>query len=294
MKEIVLDFLEVLQFEKKYSDNTIVNYRNDLYDFVLFLKDNGYDDFKDVDYQTIRKYLTYLYEKKYTNKTISRYISSLRSLFKYLLKKGIIKNNPMTLVSNPKVEKKLPKFVPYKELEQILNIFDTNSPIASRNTLILELLYSTGIRVGELVNIKLKDIEFNKQEIRILGKGNKERIALFGSRCAKVLNLYLNNFYKKYNVNNSEYLLLGVRGNKINDREVRKIVDEAVKRAGVKLNISPHVLRHTFATHMLNEGADLKSVQQLLGHESLSTTTIYTHVSNERLRNVYLHTHPRA
>lgn len=294
MKKIVIDFLEVLQFEKKYSANTTLNYKNDLDDFVTYITELGYSKFCDVDYQTIRKYLTYLYDKKYTNKTISRHISSLRSLFKYLLKEGKIKNNPMTLVSNPKVEKKLPKFVPYKELEQILNVFDSDNPIDSRNTLILELLYSTGIRVGELINIKIKDIEFTKKEIKILGKGNKERIVLFGSRCYELLNKYLNSFYRKYNINNNDYLLLGVKGNKINDREVRKIVDEAVKRAGVKLNISPHVLRHTFATHMLNEGADLKSVQQLLGHESLSTTTIYTHISNERLRNVYLHSHPRA
>ena len=263
-------------------------------DFVTYVTELGYSKFNDIDYQVIRKYLTYLYEKKYTNKTISRHISSLRSLFKYLLKEKKIKNNPMTLVSNPKIEKKLPKFVPYKELEQILNIYDTNNAIDTRNTLILELLYSTGIRVGELVNIKLKDIEFNKKEIRILGKGNKERIVLFGSRCYNLINKYLDNFYKKYNTLNSDYLLLGVKGNKINDREVRKIVDDAVNRAGIKLNISPHVLRHTFATHMLNEGADLKSVQQLLGHESLSTTTIYTHLSNERLRSVYLHSHPRA
>ena len=294
MKKQVLNFLEVLQFEKKYSENTIINYKNDLYDFVSFLEESGYQKFTDVDYQTIRKYLTFLYEKKYSNKTISRYISSLRSLFKYLLKKSIIKSNPMTLVSNPKIEKKLPKYVPYKELELILDAFNSNSLIDSRNTLILELLYSTGIRVGELTNIKLKDIEFSKNEIRIIGKGNKERIVLFGSRCLELIKKYLDDFYKKYNTNKSEYLLLGVKGNRINDREVRKIVDEAVKRVGVKLNVSPHVLRHTFATHMLNEGADLRSVQQLLGHESLSTTTIYTHVSNERLRNVYLHTHPRA
>ena len=294
MKKIVLEFLEVLQFEKKYSDNTVLNYKNDLTDFVEFLIENSLRTFKEVDYQVIRKYLNFLYEKKYSNKTISRHISSLRSLFKYLLKKKIIENNPMTLVSNPKLEKKLPRFVPYKELEQILNIFDSETLIDVRNSLLLELLYSTGIRVGELVNIKVKDIDLRKREIRILGKGNKERIVLFGSKCLELINKYLVGFYKEYNVNNSEYLLLGVRGNKINDREVRRVVDEAVNRAGVKLNVSPHVLRHTFATHMLNEGADLKSVQQLLGHESLSTTTIYTHISNERLRNVYLHTHPRA
>ena len=294
MRDYVNRFLELLRYEKNYSKYTVLNYEEDLKDFTAFLEMNKCSDIKNIDYQVIRKYLNYLYEKKYSNKTISRHISSLRSLFKYLLKINVITNNPMTLVSNPKTEKKLPKFVPYKELEQILNIFDGNGSIDIRNSLILELLYSTGIRVGELINIKLTDIEFSQNEIRILGKGNKERIVLFGSRCFHLLNDYLDSYYRKYNIHNSPYLLLGVRGNKINDREVRKIIDEAVTKAGVKLNISPHVLRHTFATHMLNEGADLRSVQQLLGHESLSTTTIYTHVSNERLRNVYLHTHPRA
>ena len=156
MKKIIIDFLEVLQFEKKYSDNTILNYKNDLDDFDTYITELGYSKFNDIDYQVIRKYLTYLYEKKYTNKTISRHISSLRSLFKYLLKEKKIKNNPMTLVSNPKIEKKLPKFVPYKELEQILNIYDTNNAIDTRNTLILELLYSTGIRVGEYKSSRIK------------------------------------------------------------------------------------------------------------------------------------------
>lgn len=293
MKKTVLDFLEILEFEKNYSHNTILNYRDDLELFITFLNEIGYDNFK-VDYQIIRQYLSYLYEHKYTNKSIARHISSLRSFFKYLLKTGLIENNPMTLISNPKVEKKLPKFVPYKELDQLLNIFDGDTPLDCRNSLILELLYATGIRVSELINIKLNDIDFKRCEIKILGKGNKERIVLFGSRCLNILNRYLELFYDKYNINHTDYLLLGVRGNKINDREVRKIINLAVDKAGIKLNISPHVLRHTFATHMLNEGADLRSVQQLLGHESLSTTTIYTHVSNERLRNIYLHSHPRA
>lgn len=294
MKKYILNFLEVLEFEKHYSTHTILNYRKDLYDFIDYLENINIDNLKSIDYSIIRKYLNVLYEKKYSNRTISRHISSLKSFFKYLEKKNIINNNPMTLVSNPKLEKKLPKFVAYKELEEILNIYNINSLLGSRNALVLELLYSTGIRVSELINIKIKDINIAKKEILILGKGNKERIVLFGNKCYDLLNNYLNNYYNEFNTKNSLYLLLGVRGEKINDREIRKIIDDAVEKAGLKMHISPHVLRHTFATHMLNEGADLKSVQQLLGHESLSTTTIYTHVSNERLRNVYLHSHPRA
>jgi len=293
MKEIIIDFLEVLEFEKKYSNYTILNYHNDLEDFLIFIESKKVP-IKKIDYGTIRSYLNVLYDKKYSNKTIARHISTLRSFFKYLKKKNIIDMNPMTLVSNPKLEKKLPKVISYSDLEAILNALDDGTVLGNRNTLILELLYATGIRVSELVNIQLKDIDFKKREIRILGKGNKERIVLYGSRCEKLLDIYKSDSFPELNKKGLDYLLLGVRGNKINERQVRTIVDEAVTVAGTKLHISPHVLRHTFATHMLNGGADLRSVQQLLGHESLSTTTIYTHVSNERLRNVYLHTHPRA
>lgn len=293
MKKVIIEFLEVLEFEKKYSNYTILNYQNDLENFCKFIEDKKIS-YKKIDYGIIRDYLNVLYDKKYSNKTIARHISTLRSFFRYLKKKNLIEMNPMTLVSNPKLEKKLPKVISYSDLEAILHSLEDGSLLGKRNTLILELLYATGIRVSELVNIKMKDIDFQKREIRILGKGNKERIALYGSRCEELLDIYRNDCYIELNKKGSPYLLLGVRGNKINERQVRTIVDEAVNKVGMKLHISPHVLRHTFATHMLNEGADLRSVQQLLGHESLSTTTIYTHVSNERLRNVYLHTHPRA
>ncbi len=293
MREIIIDFLEVLEFEKKYSNYTVLNYQNDLEDFCQFIEGRNLS-YKNIDYGIIREYLNVLYDKKYSNKTIARHISTLRSFFKYLKRKALIEMNPMTLVSNPKLEKKLPKVISYSDLEAILNSLDDGSVLGNRNTLILELLYATGIRVSELVNIKLIDIDFKKRDIRILGKGNKERIVLYGSRCEKLLEIYLKDSLPELNKKGVGYLLLGVRGNKINERQVRTIVDDAVTKAGTKLHISPHVLRHTFATHMLNEGADLRSVQQLLGHESLSTTTIYTHVSNERLRNVYLHTHPRA
>lgn len=294
MEQDILDFLEVLEFEKHYSVHTILNYRKDLYDFIDYLNEVNITNLETISYSDIRIYLNVLYEKKYANKTISRHISSLRSFFKYLKRKNKVKNNPMILVSNPKAEKKLPKFVSYKELEEILNAYETNNLLGSRNVLILELLYSTGIRVSELVNITINSINRVKKEILILGKGNKERIVLYGENCKLLLDNYLDNYYPILNKKNIDYLLLGVHGGKINDREVRKIIDEAVEKVGLKMHISPHVLRHTFATHMLNEGADLKSVQQLLGHESLSTTTIYTHVSNERLRKVYLNTHPRA
>ncbi len=260
------------------------------------MKEQDIDKPSNIDYQVIREFLNYLYNKKYSNRAIARHISSLRSFFKYLKKENVVTNNPMILISNPKIEKKLPKIVYSKELETILNTPDTNTLIGIRDTLILELLYSTGVRVSELVNIKIMDIDISQKEIRILGKGSKERIVLYGTRCATILDDYLKNvrpklFNDKYS---QEYLLLSKTGRPINTREIRYIIDDVVKKAGLKIHISPHVLRHTFATDLLNNGADLRSVQQLLGHESLSTTTIYTHITNERLRHVYLNTHPRA
>ncbi len=296
MKNYINDFLDVLANEKKYSMNTIINYRDDLELFSDFLVIEKVQDIKKIDYQLIRKYLNYLYDKKYASKAIARHISSLRSFFKYLKKYDLINNNPMLLISNPKQEKKLPKILYPKELETLMNIPNLNTPLGLRDSLILELLYSTGVRVSELVNIRLKDINFNNKEINILGKGSKERIVLFGKTCEYKLKEYLSKGRDKlYNLKySSDYLLLSKTGRKINPREVRNVLDDIVAASGLKIHISPHVLRHTFATDMLNNGADLRSVQELLGHESLSTTTIYTHLTNERLRGVYLNAHPRA
>lgn len=240
-------------------------------------------------------FLNYLYDKKYSNKAIARHISSLRSFYKYLKKENIVINNPMVLISNPKIEKKLPKVIYNNELELILNTPDRTTTLGLRDALILELLYSTGVRVSELVNINISDINMNTKEIRIFGKGSKERIVLFGTKCSDLIKEYLSKARLELLVeNNKDYLLLSKTGKKINQREIRYIIDDVVKKAGLKMHISPHVLRHTFATDLLNNGSDLRSVQQLLGHESLSTTTIYTHVTNEYLRNVYRNAHPRA
>ncbi len=276
--------------DRGYSLNTIESYKKDLNQFCEFAKDI---DINKIDYNFIRKYLQFLYDKKYTSKSISRHISSLKSFFKYLTKMGKIKENPCILVSNPKIEKKLPNYINYNDLEVLFSIPDKSDVLGLRNLLILELLYSCGVRVSELVNIKLGDIDFDNNRILILGKGNKERYVLYGSVCQELLKDYLSNSRNKLN-KDSEYLLLNKFGNKITDRAIRMIIDDIVKKSSLKLNISPHTLRHTFATHLLNEGADLKIVQELLGHENISTTGIYTHVSNEHLRSVYLSAHPRA
>ena len=291
MKEYILKFIDELKYEKNYSNLTYEGYLSDLDLFLQYLNENNIKSFNSVEYQDIRLYVNYLYDLDYNNRTISRHISSLRSFFKYLKVNNIIDNNPMVLVSNPKLEKRLPKYLNFEDTEKLLNAY-SNDYIGIRNSLILELLYSTGIRVSELVNIKLNDI--SGKTIKIVGKGNKERIVYFGDRCLNLINLYLKESYNKLNVNNLNYLLLSKTGKKISDREIRKVIDAAAVIANIDMKISPHVLRHTFATHMLIDGADLRSVQELLGHENLSTTQIYTHLTNEKIRNIYLKSFPRA
>lgn len=276
-------FINYLKYEKNFSKYTIKSYKTDLDEFYEFSSN------KEVDLKLIKIYLKSLYEKKYKTKTVSRKVSSLKSYFKYLESENLIKENPMRLISNPKVEKTLPNYLNYDDLEKLLSYPDIKTKYGLRDALILEMLYSSGIRVSEFANMKIKDIDFHDRKILILGKGNKERYVYYGLKCEKLLKEYLKLEHK-----NSEYLLIGKTKDKLNEREIRKVVTDTAKKAGIKVHVSPHTLRHTYATHMLNEGADLKSVGDLLGHESLSTTQIYTHVSNERLRQVYLKAHPRA
>ena len=292
MKEYILKFIDELKYERHYSELTIDGYLHDLNVFLEYLNDSNIKKYSDVEYQDIRLFISSLYES-YNSKTISRYISSIKSYFKYLKKENIINNNPCILISNPKLEKKLPKYLNFNDTKKFLNAYSTDDYIGLRNSLILELIYSTGIRVSEVCNIKLNDISKENKTIVINGKGKKERIVYFGNICLDLMNKYLNLSYDKLNKNKLEYLLLSKTGKKINEREIRKIFYDASIISGVML-ISPHVLRHTFATHMLTSGADLRSVQELLGHSNLSTTQIYTHLTNDKIRNTYLKAHPRA
>lgn len=294
MKDVLNKFVIYLKDEKNYSDYTITNYSIDIEEFYVFLKKENITRLQDVDYKVLRKYLNYMTENKYSNKTISRKLSSLRTFFKYLVKKEIINDNPMILISNPKEEKKLPKYLNYGEIEKILEIPNKETTLGLRNACILEILYSTGIRVSELVNLKIRDIDFYNKKIRVLGKGNKERIVLFGNRCENLLERYIKESRAVLNKKKVEYLFLNSLGQNISVRSIENIIDKIEKEACLKFSISPHVFRHTFATHLLDNGADLNSVKELLGHENLNTTAIYTHVSNERLRKVYLECHPRA
>ena len=290
MEKDVISFLKYLKLEKNYSNYTILNYGKDLKTYLQFLDERKINSFSE-DYQVMRDFLAYLYELEYDNRSIARHISSLKSFYKYLLKENIIKSNPLNLISNPKIKKTLPKFLYSSELEKLFTIPDQSTIFGMRDLTILETFYSTGIRVSELINIKLEDINFSDQTIKILGKGNKERIVLYG----KVLENYLNKYIPMRNeIAKDNYLFINKYGNKLTDRGVRLIIDNVLKKGMVTYHISPHTLRHTFATHMLDNGADLRVVQELLGHASLSATEVYTHVSNEHLREVYLKTHPRS
>lgn len=288
-------FLDYLENEKQYSKYTIKAYHEDILEFLTFLNREQITQLEEITYSVIRNYLVYLYDKKYSKKTISRYISTLRSCFKYFTEEGIVVENPTLLISNPKLDKKLPHYLNNVEMEQLLDVEKETTPLSIRNETIMEFLYSTGVRVSELVSIQLNDIQLSQKKLIVLGKGNKERVVLFGTRLQELLEQYLKEA-RPYLLKNKQCnaLFLNQKGNPLTTAGIRDILKREVKKSGLHQNITPHTLRHTFATHLLNGGADLKSVQELLGHENLSTTQIYTHVSNDRLRSVYLKAHPRS
>ena len=232
--------------------------------------------------------------KKDNNSSIDRKLSAIRGFYKYLANNKVVKNNVFSLVSGPKKSKRLPRFFEYNELEELFDACDLGTSLGQRDRLLLEMLYATGVRVSELVNIKVSDIDEGGHSILVLGKGNKERYVTYGDYCSEILDLYLSDGYLKLNTNKSCYLFLNNNGGNLTDRGVRYILDRIIKHTSIQKNISPHMIRHSFATHLLNEGADLLSVQKLLGHESIKATQIYTHVTTDRLKEVYFRSFPRA
>ena len=286
-------YLNYLKIVKKYSDKTILSYSDDLIEYNEFLG-NNFINILNIDLNTTKEYLKYLYERKINKNSISRKLSSIRGFYNYLLKEQIIINNYFNNIPNPKKELYLPKYLKDEELDKIFSVCNMNNPINERDTLIIELLYATGIRVSELVNIKIKDINREDKSIKVLGKGDKERIVLYNNHTEKALDTYLNDGYHSFNKQNNGYLILNKNGGKLSERYVRVIINNLVRKAGLDIKISPHTIRHTFATDMLEEGADLMTVKELLGHESLNTTSIYTHVTNEQIKKTYNMAHPRA
>ena len=293
MEKEIDRFIEYLKYQRNYSDFTCNNYNKDLNEYNSFILSNKIN-YKNMDYNEAIEYVIYLNKKNDAKSTISRKLSSLRTFYKYLVLNNKVESNPFLLVSSPKKEKRIPKFINYNNMEEILNVPNIKTKEGQRERVILEVLYASGVRVSELVNIKLKDIDFSNKNILILGKGSKERLVSFGDYALEYINLYL-----KEGRNllldgvKSDYLIVGKKSEKLTTRRVEQIIDDIIKRTSIKLNITPHMFRHTFATHLLDNGCDLLVVQELLGHASLSSTEIYTHVSNEHLREVYLKCHPR-
>ena len=290
----ITSYLDYLKYQKNYSDYTILSYKDDIIEYLDFLSSESLN-YLDIEYSDIRFFLMYLKDtKKDNNSSIDRKLSSLRGFYKYMANEGIVKTNVFSLVNGPKKSKKLPRYFEYNELEEMFNVPDLSTPLGQRDRLILEMLYATGVRVGELVNIKVSDIDLGRKNIIILGKGNKERFVTYGEYCEDSLKDYLKNGRIELNKENNDYLFLNNNGGQLTERGVRFILDKIIKQTGINKNISPHMIRHSFATHLLNAGCDLLTVQKLLGHESIKATQIYTHVTTDRLKEVYYRSFPRA
>lgn len=286
MQRHIDKFIAYLEIEKNASVHTILNYKLDLTEFSNFLKDTAVDK---VDYLSLRKYLAHLKEKNLKSRTLARKVSCLRTFFKFLSREGYIKTNPATLLLTPKLDKRLPQFLTEDEVLKLLEAPSKDDESGLRDRAILETFYSTGMRISELVGLNIDDVDFISGVVKVRGKGKKERLLPIGEKAIGALRQYLDKRKEK-----TKEIFLNKSGTRITDRGVRDILEKYIKLTSLNENISPHSLRHTFATHLLNHGADLRSVQELLGHVNLSTTQIYTHLSTERLKNIYDKTHPRA
>ena len=292
-KEIIYEFLDYISYEKKYSYNTEKNYELDLFKYFEYLDKNNLN-YLTVKYKDVSNFTLFLAKQNYKSTTINRIDSSIRSFYNYLELEEKINGNPFKAASNLKVPKRLPNYFKYDEYLTMISVIDKDD-YEYRNRLILEMLFATGLRVSELSNIKIKDIDFSEREIKIMGKGSKERFVFYNKECAIVLDSYLMECRSKLlNGKDSEYLFINHLGDKLTDRGIRLIIDKIVKKSCIKSKVSPHTFRHTFATMLLNEGCNIKSVQELLGHSSLGTTGIYTHLTNDEVRLAYMKAHPRA
>jgi tyrosine recombinase XerC len=282
-------FLNYLSIEKNYSPHTLTNYRVDLEEFGNFLNSQSQKDIKSIDYFLLRKFLAYLNEKRLSKRSISRKISTFKSFFKFMVREGVIKNNPAASLIYPRLERPLPKFLTEEEVKKIIQAPQGDSLIHLRDRAILEFLYSTGARVSEVVSLKINDVDLISGIAKVKGKGRKERLLPLGEPAVESVKHYLDK-----RKDNNPFLFINRRGGVLTDRGVRVIIQRHIRKISLSLKISPHIFRHSFATHLLNRGADLRSVQELLGHHSISTTQVYTHLTIDTLKQVYDKAHPRA
>ncbi|NQU67593.1 MAG: tyrosine recombinase [Candidatus Marinimicrobia bacterium] len=295
-------FIEYISFERMYSSHTIRSYKNDLEEYLAFLQ--SYDTSVKVtktEKSSIQFFLQKLSEKGLTARTVARKLATLKSFYKYLFLNQVTQKNIAATVKTPKLPKHLPDFLKTSEAKSLMELPDLSTIEGKRDRLILELFYSTGVRISELINIKLKDIQVENRIIRILGKGNKERLVIFSSYVAEAYKQYMIEIVKHNDIQSQEYLFPSIRKSKSNNssnhicqKTVYNIVKKYLRQISNNEKLSPHSIRHTFATHLLNNGADLVAVKELLGHSSLSSTQIYTHVQIEKLKNEYNKSHPHA
>ncbi|NLY54208.1 MAG: tyrosine recombinase XerC [Firmicutes bacterium] len=295
MHELLDRFLRYQRVEKNASVHTINNYQSDILQFIAFSSDHVQSP-TDIGRAELRRYLVYLQKEGYARSSIARKLSALRSFFRFLVRDEVCPSNPLDLLSTPKQGRQLPLFLQVSECLSLLEAPD-DSVLGKRDKALLEMLYATGIRVSELVGLSLHDVDYRQGYARVLGKGGKERIVPVGEPACQALECYIKDA-RPLLVNakkpNEKALFLNKAGGRLSDRSVRRLMDKYVQKVALERDVSPHTLRHSFATHMLDNGADLRSVQELLGHASVSTTQLYTHVTRERLKAVYRQAHPRA
>jgi integrase/recombinase XerC len=298
MERAIRAYLRHLHLDQNCSPETIRAYASDLGEFAAFAARElgGEADPKRADRLLIRGFLGELHERGVKRSTVARKLAAMRSFFRYLKRRGKVASNPAEAVSTPRQERRLPKQLSVGEMSHLLEVPDDSTPLGARDRAILELLYASGLRVSELTSLEFDDLDLSEAMVRVRGKGRKERLVPVGSQAVKALRKYLRrrSQLEPRPGSGKEALFLNFRGTRLNVRSVRRILDHALESAAIARKVSPHALRHSFATHLLDAGADLRSIQELLGHASLSTTQRYTHVSTERLLKAYGKAHPRA
>jgi integrase/recombinase XerC len=294
MNDLLERFLTYLRAARNASPYTVKNYGNDIGQFLDYCKEQGVETVAQVDHALLRRYLAELDAAGYVKASIARRVAELRSFGDFLVREGVLERNTFRMISAPRVPKRLPQYLTVAQVETLLATPDTSTPRGLRDRAIIEVLYAAGLRVSELVGMDVGDVDLAQAQVRVMGKGSKERIGLLGRPAARAVQTYLQEGRPALLKQQTNALWLNHRGGRLTVRGVVLILDEVGRQAGMRTHVSPHVLRHSFATHLLDGGADLRVVQELLGHANLATTQIYTHVSQSRAREVYMRAHPRA
>ncbi len=295
INNLIEDYLHYLTVERGLAKNTVMSYRNDLLQFAVFLKKREINSLDNIERQVVIDFMQQETDQKKATSSIVRSVTSLRKFFQYLMEEEKIKKDPMQLIDAPKRKEHLPEVLSTKEVEKLLNSPDTGKKLGLRNRAILEVMYATGLRVSEIVNLQLSNLHLSMGLIQTIGKGSKERIVPIGDQAVKWVDQYLQKVRPELlGRKNSSYLFLNNHGRELTRQGIWKNLKAEVRKAGIKKNVTPHTLRHSFATHILENGADLRVVQELLGHADIATTQIYTHLSKRRLADIYNRYHPRA